>query len=212
MIYLVPSLNAQLTTTIDKDHLDGNGTITIVGGFATIDGTADLNWDTGQLTMNGDTNLLDGAITGNLDFSADTQLDITAEGTATVGIPTGIPGIGGTTLASGNVYFQFRNSAKGIDWVSEPQAWTAAQQWSDDYVVGWGTLNLGLLGSPTVGFIQRFDGSWPQPVGASQIQTLTGDIAQQGGSIVPCGAGRPVRDVFHRILGRAMAHAVGELG
>ena len=150
-------VDAQLTVTIEKNHLYGNGTITIAGGLATMTGSADLNWDQGHVSLDGQTSFLGGLVTTDESFVGDTNANLTAKGTATVTIPSTILGLtipgGGTKLASGSFYFQFCNDGdKG-----------------DDYVEGWGTLDLGSLGNEEIGFIERFDGSGPQLIGASQI-------------------------------------------
>ena len=130
---------------IDAQHLAASGNITLVGGLATATGSVNLNWNTGVLSANANFNMLDNIISEAASFTVDSHADLTMSGTGTVRLPS-IPWtpLKGQTLGSGNGYFQYVNG--------NPSA--------DDYVMGWGVLNVPLLGAFTLGVRVAFDGTF----------------------------------------------------
>ncbi|MDC0934849.1 SdrD B-like domain-containing protein [Pirellulales bacterium] len=145
-----------VTGAIDANHLEASGTLDIIGGVVTGTAAAELNWQNGFLKAEGSLEALGGLITYEGSFHADSKLNVTMQAGATVVIPDEIPVFGGETLGSGNVYFQYRNDATSFN----------------DFVAGWGTVTLPLIGDVTRGMRLRFDGDF-DILGADEIPSAS---------------------------------------
>ena len=171
--------------TIDIEHLEATGDLIIAGGLVSGTATAELNWTEGFLSATAALDALDGAIAFSGGFRADSRFNITMNATSSVSIPNSFPVIGGTQLASGNAYFQYRNDASSFN----------------DFVAGWGTYSIPLVGTVFGGLRVRFDGSWAT-LGINEISEITGSpegesdragegeggAVESGQFVVPAGA------------------------
>ena len=139
---------------LDANHLTATGNVDIVGGLITGNGNAELNWTQGFLKADANFSALDGLITTQASFTANSNLDITMSGSANVIIPESIPILGGWEVAEGNALIKYRNDNSS----------------ANDFIAGWGTIDL--FFDEIVGGIKvDFDGNW-HSIGAEEIASL----------------------------------------
>lgn len=137
--------NFELQASIDLNHLTGHGSVEVLLGLASGQADAELNWDRGFVSASGQFDILAGLASGSGQFRADSNWNLTMAAGATVRLPD-IPWtpLDGQELASGNYRLQYLQDGT----------------YSNDFVAMWGTLDLGLLGSRTIGFRYSLDGDW----------------------------------------------------
>jgi Ca2+-binding RTX toxin-like protein len=137
-------VNLDLEALITQDLLNAKGSVRVLGNLITGQGEVNLNWKVNSFLATANLNILYGLIIADATLIArgredkGTKLDFFAYATGSVNIPTPIPVIGGFTLGSGGVYFQYIDDGQSYN----------------DYVAAWGQL-LGW----TVGLKIGFDGS-----------------------------------------------------
>ena len=150
-------LRVDLEGTVNRDRLEGNGTVTVLGGLVVTDGYAELNWSQGYFESGFSVDVLSGLFTGDMDLYMDTSANFTISGSGAVGIPTFIPLIGGIELASGSGRLEFTNN--GL--------------YDDDYIAVWGQVPwwVPYWGGDPVGVQLTFDGDW-SPLGAKEIEAI----------------------------------------
>lgn len=147
-----------VTGRIDKNLLTAGGTITIVGGLASGEASAELSWVDDVLKADGSFQYLGGLVDMDAGFTADASFDVTMLGSARVHLPDiGFPLLG-QEIASGNGYFQYRNDSDS----------------TNDYVMGYGVLTLPCIGpicfgDVVVGAKIDFSGDWSVITGEDQI-------------------------------------------
>ncbi len=158
-----------LTGAIDKEHLTGTGTFTIVDKVVLeASGTAELNWNKGFLKYTGTFTALDGFFTANNTYYANSNFDFSFGGITAVNVPKFVPYVGGKNLSSANYLIEFHNDST----------------MANDFAAGWQqiTVNFPVLGSITMtaGVKMNFDGSW-NFIGAKSIPKSTVSAAQASG-------------------------------
>jgi Ca2+-binding RTX toxin-like protein/exonuclease III len=135
-------IRLDLEALITEDLLNAKGSIRVLGNLITGQGEVNLNWKVNSFLATANLNILYGLIVADATLIArareGTKLDFFAFATGSVNIPTPIPVIGGFTLGSGGVYFQYIDDGQSYN----------------DYVAAWGQL-LGW----TIGLKIGFDGS-----------------------------------------------------
>ncbi|HFQ14975.1 MAG TPA: DUF11 domain-containing protein, partial [Rhodobacteraceae bacterium] len=157
-----------LTGAIDKEHLTGTGTFTIVDKkVLEASGTADLNWNKGFLKYTGTFTALDGFFTANNTYYANSNFDFSFGGVTAVNVPNFVPYVGGKNLSSANYLVEFHNDST----------------MANDFAAGWQqvTVNFGIgTITMTAGVKLNFDGSW-NFIGAKSIPKSTVSAAQASG-------------------------------
>ena len=143
---------------IDENHLTAEGSISVVGGLIEGTGNTELNWNEGFLTASGDLNALGGLIAFSPSFYMDSRVNLTMSAAASVTLPEVIPVIGGHQLGSATAYVQYRKDASR----------------TNDYIAGWGSLDLPAIGKTTAGIRIDFDGNW-ETLGAEEIAQVAND-------------------------------------
>lgn len=122
-------------------------------------GAHELNWKEGKYTFTGSTNVLDGFLNLNTKTTYDKDFNFGTSGKGTLGIPTFVPGYGGTTLTNANYAISFTNDS----------------DYSNDYIAGWGQVTIRKLGleiDATVGLRVNFDGTATR-IGGDNIPTTS---------------------------------------
>jgi uncharacterized repeat protein (TIGR01451 family) len=94
--------------TIDKNHLTGTGNLSILGGIAKGTATATLDWSQKVLSADANLSILNGFISTQAHFTANSNADITLSGAAQVKIPDFFPVGAGSTI-NGNFLLQYTN-------------------------------------------------------------------------------------------------------
>jgi Putative Ig domain/Lipase (class 3) len=94
--------------TIDKNHLTGIGNLSILGGIAKGTATATLDWSQKVLSADANLSILNGFISTQAHFTANSNADITLGGAAQVKIPDFFPVGAGSTI-NGNFLLQYIN-------------------------------------------------------------------------------------------------------
>ncbi|MFM5892316.1 MAG: hypothetical protein ACKOQS_29155, partial [Dolichospermum sp.] len=150
-------LQANLNVKITPDNFTGTGKVTLItDAIANGNVSSTLDWNKGFLTASGGYSILDGAITTNTKFKADSGFNLNFSNRASLNVPQSICLIGGMSLASGNFAFDFSNNGN----------------FSDDFAAGWGqfSIPIPILGTitKTLGFKGFFDGRF-EFIGASNI-------------------------------------------
>ena len=135
--YLIDLVELDANGLMDRDHLEVNGQLEVFGGLLTIDGMAALDWDRGELTLSGNANALDGFITAASTIRVGSDLDMVANGNATVRFPDSIPWVGGCEIVGGQFLMNYVHD----------------DSLTNDYVVGWASI-----GPLRAGLKVRFDG------------------------------------------------------
>ena len=149
-------LNLDLSGDVDVNHFSGDLTLTTINSLATVTGKGTLDWRSGVFSVSGSTNALNGILTGNANFEADKELNVSANADVSFNLPdifaTPFDKIfNGQPVANGGYRFQFRNDSDA----------------SNDSLVAWGTI-IGLK----IGFQVNLNGSW-RKLGAKDIEALT---------------------------------------
>ncbi len=128
-------------------ELTGSGTVKVAGGLAEGAATATLNWEKNTLNAQCQLTALNNLLGINGAMKADSNMNISINGTGTVGIPTIIPIWGGKSLANGTTVLNFTND----------------DNYTNDYIAGWGSTSITAFGkvySMTAGIRVNFDGSY----------------------------------------------------
>jgi uncharacterized repeat protein (TIGR01451 family) len=94
--------------TIDKNHLTGTGNLSILGGIAKGTAIATLDWSQKVLSADANLSILNGFISTQAHFTANSNADITLTGAAQVKIPDFFPVGAGSTI-NGNFLLQYTN-------------------------------------------------------------------------------------------------------
>ena len=142
--------------SLDKNHIVASGTLNVIEGVAEVTGDVEVNWNEGFLESGGALNVLDGLITANGTFRADSSLDINAFADATFGIPDDIPLIGGYDAVTGKFTLDYSNDSTN----------------ANDFVAAWTTFDLVYFGETHLGFRVFLDGRFGT-IGAEEIAELT---------------------------------------
>ncbi len=142
---------------LDANSFRADGEVKIIGGLIKGTGSAEVNWSEGEgyLKANANFSALDGLITTEASFTTNSNLDITMSGSANVIIPDEIWLFGGKQVASGNALIKYRKDNSS----------------SNNFIAGWGTIDLGFLGKHSGGIKVNFDGTWDR-IGAEKIASL----------------------------------------
>jgi len=140
---------------ISAHHLVASGELLIVGGVITGTADAELNWDKGFLSASAELSALAGLLTFDGSFLADSDFNVTMSAGAALTIPDVIPLFGGEEVASGRAYFQFRNDGSSYN----------------DFIAGWGAIDLPIIGETIGGIRVRFNGDW-EIIGADEIDEI----------------------------------------
>jgi len=173
-----------VSADVDCNHLTADGTVVIIGGLATGEGSAELNWDEGFLSANAEFSMLAGLISYTASFYADSNYNVTMMAGASVSVPD-IDELGflaGYELGGATGYFEFRNDG-------DP---------STDFVAGWG--NIPVYGQ--AGIRVYFDGNWDL-IGSEEIAAMSAassaPLAAQmaPGGLAAMAAAPPASEVFH---------------
>ncbi|MCA9140931.1 MAG: hypothetical protein KDB00_29370, partial [Planctomycetales bacterium] len=166
---------------LDKNHLDTTGVLSIANGLATLTGQVELNWNEGFLEAGGNLNVLDGLITANSTFRADSNLDFHIFADATFGVPDVIPLIGGINAVSGQFVLDYSNDFSS----------------GNDFVAAWNTFSIPLIGDLNLGFRVYTDGSFGI-IGAEEISEIVAFESLPGegepisnGALFPVESGTP---------------------
>ncbi|HUT09612.1 MAG TPA: hypothetical protein VMY42_03885 [Thermoguttaceae bacterium] len=160
---LVELVGMDFGGVMDRDHLEVHGQLALLGSLLTVNGTAQLDWRRGELSVGGTLDVLDGFITASNTLRVGAALDLAVQGAAAISIPDAVPWIGGTQIASGQFLLNFVNNLDN----------------SDDFVAAWGSI-----GRLELGLQVWFDGRRPNLLGAREIDALQ----QQGAPGVPLPA------------------------
>jgi len=148
-------LELNVEGNLDANHLTATGNVDIVGGLITGNGNAELNWTQGFLKADANFSALGGLITTQASFTANSNLDITMSGSANVIIPESVPILGGWEVAEGNALIKYRNDNTS----------------ANDFIAGWGTIDVPGPWNITGGIKVYFDGNWDR-IGAEEIPSL----------------------------------------
>lgn len=134
-----------LEGSIDRDRLAASGVVEVLEGVAQAQANVEVNWNEGFLAATGQFDVLAGLIHTDSTLRADADWNFTLAGNAIVQLPD-IPWtpLDGQTLGNAHTRVQYLH-----DGVS-----------NNDFAAAWGTLDLGILGSRTVGFKVFLDGDW----------------------------------------------------
>ena len=127
---------------VDKDHITGDGVLQFVGGLANATGHAELIYSPPSLRGNGTFNFLGDVVTMTSGFTVKPQMDISMLGEAAIRLPDIFP-LNGREIASGTGRFEFRNDSVA----------------TNDYVAGFGTVDLGWFGELVLGVKVDFAGN-----------------------------------------------------
>lgn len=156
-------LALDVSASIDKNHLEAEGTLTVAGLMEAASAQAEINWNEGFVAGSGTFNAFLGAMTITQSIKADTQFNVTASGSATGKFPEPMPLAGGFTISSANVYMQYRNDSSS----------------SNDYIAVWQTLNLPVVGETTAGLRVFFNGDW-ETIGGKTVATFAAGEGEFG--------------------------------
>ena len=158
--------------------LIASGTVTILGGVAEGTVTAEFNFPEGAIKLETTFTALAGFITSSTSISADSNLNLTGFGTASIQVPLGIPVIGGLSLAGGSAYLQYRHNGT----------------FADDYIAGYAEMRwFGV--TFRMGQKVNFDGTTtllsaaplPPALGAASVAGVSVQAAGSGAFMVAPG-------------------------
>ncbi|MBI1314468.1 hypothetical protein GC176_24510 [bacterium] len=160
-----------LSGSLNRDRISASGVIDVVNGLISGTGNATLDFEQRDLQANATFDALGGLITTTASLQANANFDLNMAGTATVTIPDEIPVVGGTSIGSGNMAFEFSNNGVA----------------SDDYVLGYGTVSLPFVGDTSVGFQVNFDGSF-KTLGGTELAQVAGAATSDSVLTAPAAA------------------------
>lgn len=137
-----------VAASINEERFQGQGTLSYLNGLIAGQGELTIDWRNGFSTGNGNFNLLGGLVEVEAKLFSDKSLNVTMFGQGTLKLPTSLTGglirlVGGTTIASANGYFQFRNDGMG----------------STDFVLAYGQVHMPFGDPLTLGVKVDFDGN-----------------------------------------------------
>jgi hypothetical protein len=155
-----------------------SGTIKILGGVAEGTASAEFNFPEGHLKLAATFTALAGFMRANASLTADTSLNLTGSGSASLQVPAGIPVIGGVNIAGASAYLQYRNN----------------NTFADDFIAGYGEFRwFGILFR--IGAKMNFDGTAellsasPLPPAAPAVGLVSVQAAAARAFMVSQGAG-----------------------
>jgi hypothetical protein len=113
-------IDATLSGTITPQGLSSTGSMTLLGGLASIPtATLMINFANDSITASGQASFLSGAVNAALTVTSNTSFALSASGAASVTVPTAISVIGGTSLGSGSFTLYYDPSVSlGQDYLS----------------------------------------------------------------------------------------------
>lgn len=150
--HLIELVGVDVNGVMDRDHLQVNGRLSVLGDLVDVDGSAALDWSRGELTVGGTLDIGNGFITAAGEIRTGSRLDLVARGAASVNIPDAVPWIGGTSIVGGQYLLNYVNDLSP----------------SNDFVAGWGSL-----GPIQLGLRVWFDGRWDL-MGALELDSWAG--------------------------------------
>ncbi|MBN2842926.1 MAG: hypothetical protein JXM68_07540, partial [Sedimentisphaerales bacterium] len=136
-----------LEGSINHTELAGSGTLKMVGGLVEGQAVAALNWEKGTLSSGCTLTALDGLITIDGKFNADSNMNVNVIGQGKVTIPSIVPLWGGRQISGATSQLVFTND----------------DNYGNDFVAGWGSLSMSILGKVRtigLGLKVNFDGSY----------------------------------------------------
>jgi hypothetical protein len=149
--HLVAMAGADVSGVIARNLLQVDGELRLLGSLIDLTGSAELNLQRGELSVDGTFDILEGCITGSGKANVSGNLDIVMAGSAEVLFPEHAPIIGGRQLAAGEFLLNYSNDLNA----------------TNDFVAGWGKI----AGVP-LGLRVWLDGRTPQILGAKEIKEL----------------------------------------
>ncbi len=160
-------LQVQATATVTASQFAVTGTVTLMAGLATGQGSLVFDWQDGVINATADLHALGNVLDLQAGFSLDSSLDFTAFGSAAVQLPNYGLLLHGQQLASGYGYMQYRSGGA----------------LTDDYVLASGVLHMGLFGDVAMGVKVDFAGN------VTVIDGLT-QLPHGSTAVVPTGVKR----------------------
>ncbi|MGR3271902.1 DUF4114 domain-containing protein [Thalassococcus profundi] len=153
--------------TIDAGLFDVDlGVFTLVKDVS----TAKLDWNKGELSFTGTTNVLDGFFVTTGSFKANADFDFSMARSGQLSLPNFVPVYGGAKIANSNLAINYTNNGTS----------------SDDYAAGWGQYTVNTPWDSyniTLGLRINFDGSIAR-IGANNIPTTSSWFIEDGQDFV----------------------------
>ncbi|MGL4502245.1 MAG: hypothetical protein ACRCU2_24480, partial [Planktothrix sp.] len=125
-----------LTGSINKDGLNLNGDIKVVGDFASGNGSVDYNWKDGTFKANFLAQGLKNAVSQTGGFSIDRNAEFNLHNKVSAQLPDFIPIIGGNKAAESSLFLTYSPRDNNTE---------------NDYLAVWSGINLPLLGQKDFG-------------------------------------------------------------
>ena len=154
--HLLELADMDMGGVIDRDHLEVNGKLALLGNLVTLDGKASLDWQRAEIAVGGALDILDGFITANAAARIGTSLNLVMQSGAAISVPDSVRWIGGMRIVGGNFL---------LNYINDPSP-------SNDFVAGWGWIDPLELGLRV-----WFDGRW-EIMGGKELKPLEQKVAQ----------------------------------
>ncbi len=151
---LIKLADMDVDGVIDRDHLLVHGQLDLLGSLLTVDGSAELDWDQGELTVAGTMDFLNGFITVMIteEITVGANLGLALGGTATISFPdVGPELLRGRQIVGGGFLLKYVYNLN----------------LADDFVAAWG-----VIGPVELGLQVWFDGRLPNILGARKIDAI----------------------------------------
>ena len=157
-------LRADVNGELDRNHLEASGTIALIGGLATGNGTLLYDWEQRVISGEGQFSFMAGLVQMQGAFHTDYNFNLSMASSVILSMPSFVPLVGGDTFASAQGRFDFTNNSLA----------------SDDRVMAWTSVTLPFVGSQVIGIEVLLDGSW-RIIGQHEInRSTTGGRSVQG--------------------------------